>query len=100
MTVQFTIKPEVQVELQAQARGRGMSIDEYVLSVLESLVPRKEFDLDALLALPRKEQSRILRQASSRAAPEYTMDMMRPPLERELTAFTALDDEDFMDEPA
>ncbi len=98
MTLELKVTPEVQAEIEAQARVKGMTVDEYVLSVVELLVPTHEFDLDGLLELPREQQKRILETASERAAPEYREDLSLPPFERELTAFTALDGEDLADE--
>jgi predicted DNA-binding antitoxin AbrB/MazE fold protein len=59
-----------------------------------------EFDLDALLARPRAEQSAALHEAACAAAQEYALDVARPEGQRELTAITALDGEDFLHEPA
>jgi hypothetical protein len=39
MTVTLKLKPEVEAGLLAQARASGMSIEEYVLSVVEGTVP-------------------------------------------------------------
>jgi hypothetical protein len=38
MTVTLTFKPEVEAGLLAQAQANGMSVEEYVLSVLEGTV--------------------------------------------------------------
>ncbi len=50
-----------------------------------------------LLTLPRVERRRILASAAEAAAPFYEADLTRPSAERELTAFTALDAEPFLD---
>ncbi len=57
-------------------------------------------DAAYLLTLPRAERNRLLAQAAEAAAPEYEADLALPPAERELTAFTALDGEPFLDDEA
>lgn len=57
-------------------------------------------DAAYLLTLPRTERRRILASAAEVAAPFYEADLTRPSAERELTAFTALDGEPFMDSEA
>ena len=51
-----------------------------------------------LPTLPRAERNRILALAAEAAAPEYEADLARPVAERELTAFTALDGEPFLED--
>lgn len=51
-----------------------------------------------LLTLPSAERDRIMAEAAESAAPEYEADLALPVAERELTAFTALDGEPFLDE--
>lgn len=58
------------------------------------------YDAAMLLMLPRAERNRILASAAEAAAPEYEADLARPVAERELTAFTALDGEPFLDDSA
>ncbi len=58
----------------------------------------ERIDAAYLLTLPRPERNRILAQAAEAAAPEYEADLALPVAERELTAFTALDGEPFLDE--
>lgn len=47
--------------------------------------------LQALRRLPAEERDRLLYEASLALAPLYNEDLAKPPHERELTAFTALD---------
>ena len=54
-------------------------------------------DAAYLLTLPRAERRRILASAAEAAAPFYEADLALPAAERELTAFTALDGEPFID---
>ncbi len=55
-------------------------------------------DAAYLLTLPRAERNKILAKAAESAAPEYEADLARPVAERELTAFTALDGEPFLED--
>jgi len=55
-------------------------------------------DAAYLLTLPRAERNRILAEAAEAAAPEYEADLALPVSERELTAFTALDGEPFLED--
>ncbi len=48
-----------------------------------------------LRLLPLAERAAYLQEAAATAAPLYDADLARPPRERELTAFTALDGEEF-----
>ena len=50
-------------------------------------------NMAAFLALPREEQDRRLEEQAAMAAAEYEADLALPVEERELTAFTALDEE-------
>lgn len=58
---------------------------------------RERTDAAYLLTLSRAERRRILAAAAEAAAPAYEADLARPVAERELTAFTALDGEPFLD---
>jgi len=58
----------------------------------------ENIDAAYLLTLPRAERNRILAKAAEAAAPEYEADLAHPVAERELTAFTALDGEPFLEE--
>ena len=53
---------------------------------------RLRYRMKEFLALPKVERDRVLEAQVNRAAPLYNADLALPPLERELTAFTALDD--------
>jgi hypothetical protein len=56
------------------------------------------YDATTLLTLPRAERNQILALAAEAAAPEYEADLALPVAERELTAFTALDGEPFLED--
>lgn len=63
----------------------------------DSPVPER-IDAAYLLTLPDAERDRIMEAAAAAAAPLYEADLALPVAERELTAFTALDGEPFLDE--
>lgn len=50
-----------------------------------------------LLSMPREARSARLEAAAAALAAEYNADLAKPVPERELTAFTALDGEPFVD---
>ena len=56
-------------------------------------------DAAYLLTLPRAERSRIMAAGAESAVPWYEADLAIPVSERELTAFTALDGEPFLEHP-
>lgn len=97
MTLMIDLAPEIKQRLTVEAARQGQQPSEYVNRLLERELKPKEFDMDALLALPRSEQDRIMQAAFDDAAPMYKADLALPVAERELTAFTALDGDDFAD---
>jgi predicted DNA-binding protein len=97
MTLVIDLSPEIEHRLNVEAARKGQQPSEFVTHLLERELESKEFDLDALLALPRQEQERIMQKAFDDAASEYNADLARPAAQRELTAFTALDGDDFAD---
>lgn len=98
MTLTIDLAPEIEIRLSAEAAKRGQQPTEFVAHLLERELKPKEFDLNALLALPRHEQERIMKAGFDDAAPSYNADTALPVAERELTAFTALDGDDFGDD--
>jgi hypothetical protein len=97
MSIVLDVPPELEDRLQAEAQRKGQRPDEFVLALLKEQLTPKEVDLDAFLKRPRTEQDLLLQAAAERAAPFYAADLALPIAERELTAFTALDTEDFLD---
>ena len=97
MTLVLELAPEVEQRLSVEAARRGQQPSEFVTHLLTRELEPKEFDLEALLALPREEQERVMQKAFDAAALEYNADLALPAAERELTAFTALDGDDFAD---
>jgi hypothetical protein len=55
-------------------------------------------DAAYLLTLSRAERNRLLAEAAEAAAPAYEADLALPVSERELTAFTALGGEPFLED--
>ena len=68
-----------------------------VAVTLDESAPGQRTDAAYLLTLPRTERRRILAAAAEAAAPAYEADLARPVADRDLTAFTALDGEPFLD---
>lgn len=97
MALTVQLRREVEIEMVARAKAKRMPVEAYLEEVIEGLVSPKEYDLDALFALPREEQSKRMREASAIAKSEYDADLALPTDEREMTAFTALDNLDFVD---
>ncbi len=99
MSLIVDLSPEIEASLTERAQAEGKPLLEYVQNALEALVTPKEFDLKAFRALPREEQRRQLRAQAEDAAPMYEADLALPVHERELTAFSALDDDPFYEYP-
>lgn len=95
MTLIIDLAPEMESRLSAEAARKGQQPTEFILNLLERELKPREFDLETLLALPREEQDGIMQAAFDDAAPLYNADLALPAAERELTAFTALDGDDF-----
>src|SRR5438094_175964 len=92
MTLVIEVTPEVEARLEAAAAKHGLPVAEYAKVLLE----RQVMPLAVrVAALPPEEQDRIMAAAAEDAAELYNADLASPPAERELTAFTALDGEDF-----
>ena len=91
MTLMIDLIPEIEQSLSVEAARQGQQPSEFIMRLLERELKPKEFDIDALLALPRHEQARLMQAAFEEAAPMYNADLALPVSERELTAFTALD---------
>lgn len=94
MTLVIEVPPEVEIRLQAAAAKRGIPVAEYAKALLE----RQVLPLAVrVAALSPEEQDRLMAAAAEEAAELYDADLALSSGERELTAFTALDGEDFDD---
>lgn len=94
----LTLTREQEEKLQRKAARLGKP-PEVVLNELLDEPEQQAPTARQLLALPKTERRRILQAQAEQAAAEYEADLARPVAERELTAFTALDDEAFYDYP-
>jgi len=94
MTLVIEVTPDVETRLQVAAAKRGLPVAEYAKALLE----RQVLPLAVrVAALPPEEQDRMMAAAADDAAELYNGDLALPSRERELTAFTALDGEPFLD---
>ncbi len=92
MTLTIDIAPEAEKRLQEAAAKRGVPITEYAKDLLERQVLPLAL---RVAAMTPDEQDRIMAAAAEEAAEDYNTDLALPVEQRELTAFTALDGEDF-----
>lgn len=88
---------ELELRLSVEAARRGQQPAELVTQLLEREFMPKEYDLETLLALPIDEQVQVMTDAFNDAAPLYNADVALPVSERELTAFTSLDQDELVD---
>jgi hypothetical protein len=89
------LAPEIEQRLNWKAQQQGIEPADFVQNLLQRELTPKEVDMKAFLALPREEQSRLLRKAAEEAAPDYAADLALPAAERELTAFSAISGDAF-----
>ena len=94
MTITLNIAPAIKLALQKEAAKHGQDAATYAQTLLEErLRAACESDPAYLLTLPIEERDRILEAQAEKAAPFYEADLALPVAERELTAFTALNDD-------
>ena len=97
--------PEIEHKLREKAALSGQDVNDYLNRILDDPAPRngdhtlargierpREADPAYLLSLPKAERDRIMTAQFDAAAPLYAADLALPMEQRELTAFTALDD--------
>jgi hypothetical protein len=94
MTLIIEVGPEVEARLQAAAAKSGVPVSDYARGLLERQVLPLAL---RVAALTPEEQDQIMAAAAEEAAEVYDADLALPLRERELTAFTALDGEEFHD---
>lgn len=92
------LPPEMETRLREKAARAGLDAAEFFRQILEKELAVDESDPAYLLTLPLQERRRIMAAQFAEAAPLYAADLARPVEERELTAFTALDGEPFLEE--
>lgn len=93
MSLYLELPPELEARLTADAASKGADPAEVVRTLVEKAYPPR-LTVAYLLTLPREEQNRLMSAAMEDAAPLYAADLALPPMERELTAFSALDGAD------
>jgi hypothetical protein len=96
MTLTIEVTPELQLRLQEAAARCGLPVPDYARALLEQQVLPLALRVSKL---PPEEQDRIMAAAAESAADLYDADLALPVPERELTAFTALDGEEFIEPP-
>ena len=94
----MTLTIEVTPELENSAADGGCPAGPPRRGVLRAVLERQVMPLAlCVVALPPDEQDRVMAAAAEEAAEVYNADLALPVNERELTAFTALDGEGFLD---
>ncbi len=88
LILKITLQQKEQKWLIARARQEGLTLEAYVQALIQRLTL---LDARQVRTLPREERNRLLAAQAAEAAALYEADLARPPAERELTAFTALD---------
>lgn len=92
------LPPETESRIRAKAARAGQDAEELLRRIVEKELSVDESDPAYLLTLPLAERRRIMAAQFAEAAPLYAADLARPIEERELTAFTALDGEPFIED--
>ena len=99
---------DVEMQLREKAARNGQDVADYLRQIVGqkpisnpemagNIGRPRESDPDYLLSLPKAERDRIIEAQAASAAPLYEADLALPVAERELTAFTALDDEPILE---
>ena len=92
------LTPDVEARLQQEATRQGVNANEIALQLLDHSLPPRRLSARDLLRMPLAEREKHLAKAAEDAASLYNEDLARPVAERELTAFTALDGEPFLED--
>ncbi len=103
--------PEIENKLREKAALSGQDVNDLLRPFLDEPFSRdnsremsgntgrpRESDPDYLMSLPKAERYRIMEAQATHAAPLYEADLALPVAERELTAFTALDDDPILED--
>ena len=102
--------PEIEHKLREKAALSGQDVNDLLRPFLDEPLNQisphrlthgierpREADPAYLLSLPKAERDRIMEAQAAHAAPLYEADLALPVMERELTAFTALDDDPILE---
>ena len=95
MTLVIEVDPVVEARLQEAAARQGLPVTEYAKGVLERQVLPLAL---RVAALPPDEQDRVMATAADEMADLYHADLDLPARNREFTAFTVLDGEEYRDD--
>lgn len=103
--------PEIEHKLREKAARNGLDVNDLLRPFLDEPLTQstpyklvsgierpREADPAYLLFLPKAERDRIMEAQAAHAAPLYEADLALPVAERELTAFTALDDDPILED--
>ncbi len=104
------LPPDLEHQIREEAAQRGQAVENYLRLIVNNPASRsgsrdadgnaarpREADPTYLLSLPKAERDRIMEAQAAHAAPLYEADLALPVSERELTAFTALDDDPILE---
>ncbi len=94
MSLIVELAPETEKSLREEAARQGLAESEYVRQLLERKVPRRIPAARELLEMVPEKREALLAEAAEKAAPLYEADLSHPAHLRELTAMTALDGTD------
>ena len=103
MTLTIELTRESEEKICSAARQAGINPIEYAKRLIDAIPLALPLDLNRrysateLLKLAPAERSHYLRVAADRAANEYELDLIRPAHERDLTAFSAVSGNDYLD---
>ncbi len=102
--------PEIEHKLREKAARSGQDVNDLLRQILDEPAAQngdyilargierpRESDPDYLMSLPKAERDRLMEAQAALAAPLYEADLALPVAERELTAFTALDDDPILE---
>jgi hypothetical protein len=103
--------PEIEHKLREKAALSGQDVNDLLRPFLDAPLSQngirqyaggverpREADPSYLLSLPKAERDRIMTAQFDAAAPLYAADLALPVEQRELTAFTALDDDPILED--
>jgi hypothetical protein len=103
VSVSFRISPAAKRQVEQLTQALGLSQTAVLETAIRHLAREENvteapmLSPSALMRLPLKERRAALAAGAKLAAPFYNADLAKSPMDRELTAFTALDGEPFLE---
>ena len=97
MSITLELPPQTEAALKSEADRNGIPQEEVAAQLIQNGVKSKPLTAREVMALPPDKRRAYMEAAADAAAPLYEADLAKPPAERELTAFTILDSEPFLD---